>query len=646
MALEMQDTTLMAKLSAGDVIAIEAKYHLQCLTAYRNKYRSFLQQHKRQPDLFKERCKARAFAELVAHVDELLDAGNFLFKCFVLHNLYEQRLKEFGVDIAINKTRLKEKLLKHFSDMGLQEQYDGRNTVLLFLEGMQQVLKDAHLEALLLTKVARICRQEILSVDTTFSGSFAVDCQRDITPITNQLVSMILYGPNIKDKAGERQSCLTISQLLLFNSKKRGKPSSTQNRHSSEREPPLPLYIGLNLHSQTRSKTLVDNMAKLGISVSYDRVCQVENNLAVSVCQQSNADGIVCPSNLRKGIFTVGALDNIDHNPSSTTAEGSLHGTGISIMQFPTQENQGICREASYVEGNLAHSQQPTLPDIFTNVPAVTINNAIDVPQRSTAKFTGKVEQAKAQEKCWIERSLELLRLDKLQKGQLISWAAYHASRHLPVQDPCSIIALLPLFLQKADSPAMVKHGLDVLKCITEFLNVGQIPVLACDCPIFAICKKIQWCLPHTHGEDKILIIFGGLHIEKALWNALGSLLSGSGWTGALTEAGIVTSGTADSFLSASHITRTRHIHQVTALSLAKLQQNAFVRRNETSDVHDEKDFKTWREEIIAVSPTYRLRDLILRTELLILMFVSRKEKETFLYMWSVFKASCFCSLP
>ena len=73
----------MAKLSAGDVIAIEAKYHLQRLTAYRNRYRSCRRQHKRQPDLFKESCKARAFAELVAHVDELLEAGNFLFKCSV-----------------------------------------------------------------------------------------------------------------------------------------------------------------------------------------------------------------------------------------------------------------------------------------------------------------------------------------------------------------------------------------------------------------------------------------------------------------------------------------------------------------------------------------------------------------------------------
>ena len=180
---------------------------------------------------------------------------------------------------------------------------------------------------------------------------------------------------------------LLLSCYSLTVRKEEIKPSSTQNRHSPEREPPLPLYIDLNLHSQTRSKTLVDN-----ISVSYDRVCQVKNYLAVSVCQQSNADGIVCPSNLRKGIFAVGALDNIDHNPSSTTAEGSLHGTGISIMQFPTQKKQGICRGASYAEGSLAHSQQPTLPDIFTNVPAVTINNAIDVPQRSTAKFTRKVE--------------------------------------------------------------------------------------------------------------------------------------------------------------------------------------------------------------------------------------------------------------
>ena len=33
--------------------------------------------------------------------------------------------------------------------------------------------------------------------------------------------------------------------------------------------------------------------------------------------------------------------DITDHNPSSTTAQGSFHGTGISLFQFPTSTNVG-----------------------------------------------------------------------------------------------------------------------------------------------------------------------------------------------------------------------------------------------------------------------------------------------------------------
>ena len=88
-------------------------------------------------------------------------------------------------------------------------------------------------------------------------------------------------------------------------------------------------------------------MAKLGISVSYDRVCQLENHIAVSISEQFKVDGIVCPTMLRKGIFTVAALDNIDHYPSSATAKGSFHGTGISLIQFPTKENEGTSRGIS-----------------------------------------------------------------------------------------------------------------------------------------------------------------------------------------------------------------------------------------------------------------------------------------------------------
>ncbi len=76
---------------------------------------------------------------------------------------------------------------------------------------------------------------------------------------------------------------------------------------------------------------------------------------------------------------------------------------------------------------------------------------------------------------------------------------------------------------------------------------------------------------PQTHGEDKFLIMFGGLHIEKALWCALGKLLKGSGWTHVITEADMASSGAAESFLNVLHIICARHAHQVTVMALNRL---------------------------------------------------------------------------
>ena len=74
----------------------------------------------------------------------------------------------------------------------------------------------------------------------------------------------------------------------------------------------------------------------------------------------------------------------------------------------------------------------------------------------------------------------------------------------------------------------MVKHGVDILIGITKFLNPGQLPIIACDCQIFAQAKQIQWRWPEYYNEDKLIIMFGE-RIEKALWSTLGDLLNGSG---------------------------------------------------------------------------------------------------------------------
>ena len=93
---------------------------------------------------------------------------------------------------------------------------------------------------------------------------------------------------------------------------------------------------------------------------------------------------------------------------------------------------------------------------------------------------------------------------------------------------------------------------------------------------MYALAKKIQWSWPETHGENIFVVMFGGLHIEMAALKTISDLLEVSGLTGALVQAGVATSGTADLFLNASHITRTRRAHQVTASSLYLLLQRAY----------------------------------------------------------------------
>ena len=129
--------------------------------------------------------------------------------------------------------------------------------------------------------------------------------------------------------------------------------------------------------------------------------------------------------------------------------------------------------------------------------------------------------------------------------------------------------------------------------------------------------------------------MFGGLHIEMALWNVFGDYLADSGWTTALTEAGIASSGTADSFLKSSHLARTRHAHQVTVGALSKLQHLAFSLAN------TEDSFEEWKASMIEQSPTFQFWDTILRIELLVLIFVRAHRECNFnLYIESLEWAS------
>ena len=631
---ELQDTKLLARIDRGDLIAQEIKYHLKCLTNLRNLYRSHKRKSDQQPENTNEKLnESRAFVELTTYIKSTVDSGTVVFKLSEVHSLYVNRLQELGIEKIVNKTRLKNDLLEHFSEA--QEQNDGKNTVIVFEKGMHNMLKEAlkkrdfSEDAMILAKAATLIRNDIFSHQCfKFTGNFPPGCQEDSLPSSlKSLISLIFNGVNLKDQdRHESQACLTVGQIILYNTRRRPSDPAVKMRHTLLREPPIPVYIGLNIHQQVRSKKLIQQLHQMGISISYARVIELEDWIATSVCEQFKEDGIVAPACLRKGLFTIGALDNIDHDPSSTTSQTSFHGTGISLFQFPTAANSGVNRPGIRISP--CGSSQHSLPDSYSFVPAVAlITTTINVPnldRSNTPPVQTCLEEAIVEENGWFNYALPLLEKELLMREDTLVWGAYHASHQPPLQDPPALRALLPLFYEKSATPAMVKHGMDVQKQAIEHLNPGQIPVTCFDQPLFALAKLVQWKWPTTHGESLYVVMLGGLHTEMALWNTLGDILEGSGWTTALTEAEVASSGIAASFLKSAHLNRTRHAHQVTLLALQKLQQEAFMQSgcSEGGEV--------WVSNMCERSPTFMYWDLIMRFETLILIFVRAHREGNF----------------
>ena len=643
-AKTLNDGKLLSRLSGGDAIAQELKYHLACLTDLYNRERTCLRATKRleQEQGPEHNAHPQAFSELVTYLVETNRSGEgpAVFRLADIVQLYTQRLEQLGVVTpAVNATRLKDKLLSEIPELEAHKQ--GRDVLLAFEKDVAQALSEAsdfYSDAMILSKAANILRRHVLDHKSTFDGTFQEGCiEQAIPPILFQFVSMLEHGADIKSQLrfGTSKTDLAIAQLLQYNCYERYKEGAATHRHSKSRETPFPVYIGMSIYAKTRKRTLVNMLHEHGIGISYDRVLEISAQLGDATISKYAEDGLVCPPVLRKGLFTTSAMDNIDHNPTATTASTSFHGTSISVFQHPTEDDKG--EERSQLNfGQEKVKRVPELPDSFTNVrPAFFTKNK---PSPPTSGFTHPdtnllIGPQLAMEYEWLEKVT-------VPDGPVeVTWSAHHASHKRGKSFEVSITSLLPLLRDQAHSVATVKHVLEKIKAIVEFLNPGQVPVIAADQPIYAVAKQVQWQWPEMYGEDKFLIMFGGLHIEMAALKSIGTLLVDSGWTGALVEAGVASPGTAESFLTASSVTRTRMMHQITACSLYTLLKAAYTDFLEETDgtLDEEPSLEAWCEHRKLLSPQFHFWYIVLSMELVIFLLIrSFREANFSLYCQSL----------
>ena len=190
--------------------------------------------------------------------------------------------------------------------------------------------------------------------------------------------------------------------------------------------------MGMAVFAKTRKRQLVDMLHDHGISISYNRVLYVSAQLGDAAVAKYVEDGVVCPPDLRRGLFSTAAMDNIDHNPAATTATSSLHGTNSSMFQHPTTDNEGEKREPLQLGDK--KTEGLNVPGIDLLKPQLTLEY----------EWLGKV--------CVTE---------EVEGAVNVTWSANHASNKRSATFEVSITALLPLLWDQAHSFATIKHVMD-----------------------------------------------------------------------------------------------------------------------------------------------------------------------------------------
>lgn len=179
-----------------------------------------------------------------------------------------------------------------------------------------------------------------------------------------------------------------------------------------------------------------------------------------SVCELFHNEKVVCPPKMRGDVFTTAAVDNIDHNPSATTAQNSFHGTSIYLFQHPSSAGEGLDRSTcmSNVLSNDGSKSVRQLPHYYTDVPPVNSCFKTSLVSSSSVKSLSRedAKQHSHQVYLWLEH----IRQTKSTTGTVenISWAAYHASQEPSGDKVICPTSLLPLFLESAHTVAMIKH--------------------------------------------------------------------------------------------------------------------------------------------------------------------------------------------
>ena len=191
-------------------------------------------------------------------------------------------------------------------------------------------------------KVVGFIRKKILDRGQwVFTGTFN---DFENPPMLRTLLKWILLGTSIHVENETRRkgidrsisvACQFIIQLTKTSRHVSYKPQENATRHceiSCTVGTPLNVGSGIYIHEETRCRELIDILSDLNISIDYDKLLNVESQLANSILAEiNNNDGVFIPKSISKDLPIYFAIENTDLKIDTPDGRNQLHETAITV---------------------------------------------------------------------------------------------------------------------------------------------------------------------------------------------------------------------------------------------------------------------------------------------------------------------------
>ena len=291
------------------------------------------------------------------------------------------------------------------------------------------------------------------------------------------------------------------------------------------RELPLQVGVGLTLHRQTRSAKLVNFCSQIGISINYDRVKRIENNIAETViAHMENTDGIYIPPDLEPNMFTHFATDNLDFNEDTPDGKRNLHATVLVAYQSLDSSFDTVKDLTMNDNCESVHIPENIYKLILCTIKSNT-KPSLRPLTRSGTEFIQHdlLKTALIADISWLfGKRMELF--DEKKSG--LTWSAHNSLVVENTNRRKTTVAVFPILNMSPTDRSVQLTVIKQFQKVRELLHgKGKKTVITVDLGLYRPMQQLQM----SRNDMETVLMPGDLHIIMAQLRAIGTFIELSG---------------------------------------------------------------------------------------------------------------------